>query len=344
MKHRCDVDVTLTEKLLETLDGELEGFSQESIDLEHDTARVIEKQMRNGWQFDERKAMELAARLRDEQRQVELEVLKKFKPLAVAGKSVEPREKQDGTLSKVGLNCLGDDWQDCGGAFTKVTFPEFNLGSPQQVGRYLQWFGWEPLKFTDNGQPVCDEDVLKHVDIPEAQMILRCKNLSKIGTMVESWIEAQKDDGRIYGYVNSCGAVTGRMSHSGPNLAQVPSRSDIGKECRECFTVRPGYDLVGMDASGLELRMLAHYMKDEAYTKAVVSGSSEDGTDAHTLNMKAAGLKDRDTAKTFIYAFLYGAGDALVAQIAGLKSAAEGRALKQRFLKRTPALKKLKED
>jgi DNA polymerase-1 len=115
-----------------------------------------------------------------------------------------------------------------------------------------------------------------------------------------------------------------------------------GAECRACWTVEPGRVLIGCDASGLELRMLAHYMKDQDYVKTVVEGSSKDGTDVHTKNQKAAGLQTRDQAKTFIYAFLYGAGPSKIGAIVG-GSAKDGQRLIDSFLKETPALKKLRD-
>ena len=336
MKVRCDTDVELNERVLYEVRKELQGFSEDSIKLEHDVFRIIEDQMSNGWQFDDRAAVLLSARLRDEQRRVEREVHKRFTPLAVENGTTAPKWRKDGSLSKVGTKFLGDAWETLAGLCTRITFPEFNLGSNPQIARYLQRFGWKPRLFTDKGAAVVDEGTLKYVKIPEAQLILEYKNLGKLSVMVESWLEAQQEDGRIYGYVNSCGAVTGRMSHSSPNLAQVPSRSELGKECRELFTVKGGYTLVGMDASGLELRMLAHYMKDADYLKEVVSG------DVHTVNQKAAGLATRDEAKPFIYAYLYGAGDALVGEICGTDSAG-GRKIKARFLAKTPALANLKD-
>ena len=77
----------------------------------------------------------------------------------------------------------------------------------------------------------------------------------------------------MHGYVNTNGAVTGRMTHSKPNLAQVPSSSSLyGPECRSCWIVPKGYKLVGIDASGLELRMLAHFMDDADYTNTILTG------------------------------------------------------------------------
>jgi len=333
MKKRCDVDVEINEMVLRKVREELRGFSDESIQLETEIFKVISDQCDYGWPFDEHKAILLTARLKDEQKSAEREIRERFTPLATPLGEVQPKVKANGELSKVGTKFLGDAWNTLVGPCTRVSFPEFNPGSNDQIARYLQRYGWEPTQLTPTGKPIVDESTLKHVDIPEAQLILRYKNLGKMATMIESWIEAQDDeDGRVRGYVNSCGAVTSRMSHSKPNLAQVPARGPDGKKCRELFTVDKGYTLVGADASGLELRMLAHYMADPEYITTVVEG------DVHTVNQHAAGLETRDRAKTFIYAFLYGAGDLEIAEVSGSKSKAHGRKLKQRFLAQTPAL------
>jgi DNA polymerase I-like protein with 3'-5' exonuclease and polymerase domains len=188
-----------------------------------------------------------------------------------------------------------------------------------------------------------DEGILSKLDIPEAKLIAEYLMLQKRVAQIESWLEAVKDDGRVHGKVITNGAVTGRMTHSSPNMAQIPNAGSIyGHECRECWTVEDGNVLVGCDASGLELRMLAHYMKDEGYVRTVTEGSSKDGTDVHTVNQRAAGLATRDNAKTFIYAFLYGAGDAKIGSIVG-GSAKDGTKLKAKFLAQTPSLARLLE-
>lgn len=120
-------------------------------------------------------------------------------------------------------------------------------------------------------------------------------------------------------------------------MAQVPAVGAIyGEECRSCWIVPEGRKLVGVDASGLELRMLAHYMGDPAYTKEILEG------DIHTANQIAAGLPTRPQAKTFIYAFLYGAGDAKIGSVVG-GTAKDGQKLKQKFLENTPALAELRD-
>lgn len=217
----------------------------------------------------------------------------------------------------------------------------FNPGSRKQIGEKLQELGWKPKKFTETGQPIVDEVVLMDVDIPEAKVIAEYLLLQKRIAQVESWLEAMGSDGRVHGKVITNGAVTGRMTHSKPNMAQIPNAGSLyGPECRQCWTVEDGNVLVGCDASGLELRMLAHYMKDEDYVRTVTEGSSKDGTDVHTVNQRAAGLATRDNAKTFIYAFLYGAGDAKIGSIVG-GSARDGARLKEKFLEQTPALGRL---
>jgi DNA polymerase-1 len=166
------------------------------------------------------------------------------------------------------------------------------------------------------------------------------KRIAQIAEGDQAWLKLLQGT-KIHGSINTNGAVTGRATHNSPNMAQVPSVSSLyGKECRELFKVSKGYKLVGCDLSGLELRCLAHFMAKwdgGAYGKTVVEGKQEDGTDIHTVNQKAAGLPTRANAKTFIYGFLYGAGDAKIGSIIN-KGAKKGKALKNEFLNNLPAL------
>jgi DNA polymerase-1 len=334
----CQQDCRVTQRLYELLVGKLEEFGSESIDLEHNVQSEIVKQISNGWLLDQRRAFDLLATLQEKKNELEDMVREVFLPLPTFIKVVKPKYKKDGGLSSVGLKFLGDLWVHVGGDFSRVDFPEFNLGSRRQIGRYLQYFGWKPDKFTETGQPIVDEKVLENVtDIPEAQLIAEYLLVQKRIAQVQSWVDAVQADGRVHGQVNAIGAVTGRMTHSSPNMAQVPAvYSPYGEDCRSCWIVPEGYKLVGVDASGLELRMLAHYMGDQEYTNEILNG------DIHTANQSAAGLATRDEAKTFIYAFLYGAGDAKIGSIVG-GSSTVGKRLKDKFLENTPALAELRE-
>ena len=338
MVEYCRQDVRVNELVYQRLLRDLAGFGNQSIVLEGQVQRIISKQIKNGWVLDQEKSFVLLAELKEKKFDLEDKVHEKFKPLPTFIKEITPKVKKDGSYSVVGLKFLGDHWTTAVAPFSRLDYPEFNLGSRQQIGRYLQYFGWKPETFTEKGQPIVDESVLNKVKgIPEAELIGEYLMVQKRIAQIQSWVDAVQDNGRVHGYVNSNGAVTGRMTHSKPNMGQVPAvYSPYGRECREVWTVPSGYSLVGMDASGLELRMLAHYMNDEGYTNEILTG------DIHTANQLAAGLATRDQAKTFIYAFLYGAGDAKIGSIVG-GTAKNGKRLKEKFLSNTPALGRLRE-
>ena len=321
LEHYCIRDVEVCAKLYDYLLVELESkeFSKESVELEHKVAAIISEQERNGFKLDTVHATCLLADIKGKMAGIYEQMQNRWPPYEVARVS-EKTGKQ-----------------------LKPSLVTFNPGSRQQIGQKLIELGWKPKQFTPTGHPIVDESVLSKLDIPEAQMIAEYLMLQKRVAQIESWLEAVKEDGRVHGKVITNGAVTGRMTHSSPNMAQIPNAGSVyGHECRECWSVEEGNVLVGCDASGLELRMLAHYMKDEDYVKTVVEGSSKDGTDVHTKNQKAAGLQTRDQAKTFIYAFLYGAGPSKIGSIVG-GGAKDGERLISSFLKATPSLQRLRD-
>ena len=341
MLEYCVRDVKLNKLVLEKLRQDSRGFSKECVKLEHEVCKILQSQYETGFLFDEKNAMSLLSSLNKRKSEVEDEVHSTFKPKWVDVKEVIPKLKKDGTLSKSGLTNIEYEERVSTNditPFMRKELKEFNLGSRQQIGEYLKDFGWKPKRFTPTGQPIVDEGTLKKINhIHEAQLIAEYLLLQKRAAQVESWIDACHNDSRVHGSVMSTGAITGRMTHRNPNMAQVPAiYSPYGKECRACWTVPEGYKLVGIDASGLELRMLAHYMADEEYINEVING------DIHTTNQRFAGLKSRDEAKTFIYALIYGAGDEKIGSIInGSKSA--GKALRERFLSSLPTLRTLKE-
>jgi DNA polymerase I-like protein with 3'-5' exonuclease and polymerase domains len=340
MLDYCILDTEVNWRVMEALDSELVGYGQQAIDLEHDVAQIMINQERKGWLLDVKGCLDLLNEMKGRKDDVTETVQQVFGPLPVLEKEVAVRRKKDGSVSTVGLG--GVEPSVVGGDFSRICYPDFNLGSRRQVGERLVRAGWEPKDFTPTGQPRVDEATLDGVDIPEAALIRDYFMLEKRIAMIESWLELADDEGRVHGRVNSNGAVTGRMTHNNPNVAQVTARGKTyGTQMRECWTVPDGYSLVGCDADALELRMLAHYMDDPDFINAVLTGDKELGTDVHSMNQKAAGLETRDQAKTFIYAFLYGAGDEKIGSIVG-GGRSEGRALKARFLAGMPNLAKLK--
>jgi len=323
MIEYCKRDVDVTEKLYNALSAQLGmfGFSDHCIELEHSVAKICKEQQDNGFCFDKEGAQELYEELTSRMIRIEKDLQAVFPPI------IEERFS-DKTHKK-----LKD----------KVTV--FNVGSRQQIADRLADKGAVWKELTPSGKPKVDEGTLKKQGhIPEAKIILRYLLCQKRASQVDSWIKAVSEDGRIHGRVRHIGAVTGRMSHSNPNLAQVPAVSaEYGERCRSLFGVPEGRVLVGADASGLELRMLAHYMNSEAYTKELLEG------DIHTLNQELAGLRTRAQAKTFIYAFLYGAGDVKIGSIVRGEDCSEkakrsaGKEARSKFLSRVGSLRNLKQ-
>jgi len=346
----CRQDVSLNYKVYRHLSRtEANGFSPRAIKLEHDVYRILNAQRDRGFKLDQQHAMGLLAELNEKLNKAEKQVHKTFKPRETSIELI-PTYTKAGKLSKMAqvkgetkkVRLSDEEYEKASknpnDNLVRRDSEPFNLGSRKQIGEYLVEFGWKPTKFTPTGQPIVDEKVLSQIkNIPEAAIIAEYLMLQKRIAQINSWFKELQDDGRIHGYVNTNGAVTGRMTHSGPNMAQIPSTSSpYGKECRECWTVEDDYKLVGIDASGLELRMLAHYMDDEDFTYELLNG------DIHTANQMAAGLESRPQAKTFIYALLYGAGDAKLGSVVK-GNATDGARLRQSFFDNLPAFKTLKD-
>ena len=309
MLKYCYTDTAVTMETYDYLQEEGKKFSEESYDLERNVRSIVDKQQNNGFAFNLMKGMTLEARLMDELHSLEEKAQDMFPPTIVELK-------------------------------TKTKEIPFNIASRKQIAERLMEKGWKPKKKTDKGNVIVNEAVLDTIDMPEAKMFSRYFLLQKRTGLLKAWIQACSEQERVHGRVLTLKTITGRMAHHGPNMAQVPAvYSPFGKECRELWTVSntDTHQLVGTDASGLELRCLAHYMNDAKFTNEVLTG------DVHTANMKAAGLSNRDQAKTFIYAFLYGAGPAKIGSVVGGR-ASDGQKLIAKFLKNMPALNKLRKD
>jgi DNA polymerase I-like protein with 3'-5' exonuclease and polymerase domains len=310
MYEYCVQDTKVTESLYQKIVEK--KFSQGALDLETEIHTMLLEQERLGFPFDVQSAQTLYTNLASRKAELEEQLQSTFEPTVIELK-------------------------------TKTKTIPFNPASRKQIGERLISRGWKPEAYTDNGEPKVDETVLSGIDMPEAKMLseylLLNKRIGQLATGKQAWLKMEKN-GRLHGRVNHMGAATSRCTHSKPNMAQVPSvGAEYGKECRSLFIAPKGYSLLGADASGLELRCLAHYMAaydNGSYADVVLNG------DIHTTNQEAAGLPTRNNAKTFIYGFLYGAGEEKIGKIIG-KGAGEGRKIKNKFLKKLPALKYLKD-
>lgn len=325
----CEQDVLLLENLYNHLTTVMvkEGFSLQSIQLEHDVAIICRGMEDNGFMLDIQKAMVLNATLSGRMSDIEEDMQKVFPPI------VEQRFSEK----------TGKQLKD------KVTV--FNPGSRQQIAERLAGLGVVFTKKTDKGNVIVDEAVLEKIDLPEAKLVAEYLMIQKRVAQISSWLELVGDDGRVHGRVTTNGAVTGRATHSSPNMAQVPAvGSPFGAECREMWRVPKGYKQVGVDLSGIELRCLGHYLNDQEWMDELLKG------DIHWFNAQSFGLvekgtvkddnnpehkKARNTTKTLTYGVLYGAGAAKAGSIVGGNSS-KGKKLIDSFINNTPGLSSLK--
>jgi DNA polymerase I-like protein with 3'-5' exonuclease and polymerase domains len=357
MKKYCERDCIVTQLLYDYLLSQ--EPSNHMIAIEHWFAFIISQQEKHGFSFDLDKADKLTAKLTSIRAELKDELQQ----------MVDPKVEEMKSPAGWTLRIESEDQVEILSAETKVKLKEqlkarglkqtllkeakkqgnkqkttlFNPGSRQQIAAALADLGYDLPKEPDATTPKVDEAVLKKIDHPIAAKLLDYllvqKRLGQLAEGEQAWLKLAKN-GRIHGSVNTNGAVTGRCTHSNPNVAQVPAcRVPYGEECRDLFGAGVGKKLVGCDASGLELRMLAHYLAfyDRGeYGKIVTEG------DIHTFNMERAGLNNRDQAKTMIYALLYGAGPAKMGEIIG-GGAKEGVQLKRKFLSNLPALQRLQD-
>ena len=326
MQDYCEQDVLVNLALFKMIEPMMPHA--EALKLEHRFNVFTHALQEGGWKFDSVAAEKLYSLLQTKQDALTASLLELYPvfsettmktPAYYTVGGVRYTRKGEALVAIRGTDLRPVDIEQ---GPMRVKTVAFNPQSRHHRASFLQTqYGWVPEVFTDDGIAKVDETTLNRQRggvIPDVvidqlvELLLVGKRLGQVGDGRHAWLKKEKG-GRIYPGIISTGCVTGRCSHVSPNVAQVPaSRAAYGEDCRSCWTVDEGYKLVGADASGLELRMLAHFMSrwdNGEYGNIILNG------DIHTANMEAAGLPDRDTAKTFIYAYLYGAGNQKIGSI-----------------------------
>jgi DNA polymerase-1 len=370
MVEYCHRDVSITCELFKRLIKTLTaiGFSEKSIWIQHRLTVIIDRQSRNGFYFDGPRAIDFYRMLRSREEELQDEIRLAF-PATRTLVSERTMYKKDGSPTTIYLRDQERyiiETSDVGGRYRAFEDVEFSIGSPKQRTEKLLELGWEPQEFTPktskggggNPKPFEHgelspslEKFLEERPTPEVHLIAKWMAINGRANMINNWLENwNEDDGCIHGKLFT--ADTLRFRHQAPNTANIPAvrlgkdgKALMGEsgyftyEARDLWCARPGRILVGTDAAGLELRMLAHYLNRPDFTKQVVEG------DPHQYNADVVGIT-RPQAKTLIYAITYGAGDVKIARTLGLpvlirntkqgpvEYSPEGKKIKEMFLER----------
>jgi DNA polymerase I-like protein with 3'-5' exonuclease and polymerase domains len=327
MEDYCEQDVHVCDSLFQLM-GQKDRLARyaDSIGLEHDLATIMAKQEVSGWPFDIVAAQKLEATLRTEMDQLADQMREAF-PYVDGGQMIPKR-----------ANATRGYIKDA--PFTKLK--EFNPTSRDHIGwAFMTWRGWKPETFTDTGRPKIDEGILMGIDTNEAKIFARLlelqKALGQLSDGANAWLKTVTKEGRIH-HVCQLATNTGRNAHSRPNLGQTSS----DPRCRKLFLPGKGMCQVGADASGLELRMLGHYLAHfdgGSFADVVVNG------DIHQQNADRVGCSRKDV-KTLTYAFIYGASDrkigaSLDKSLDDKKAVTLGKDIRKKFLEAIPGLEGL---
>jgi DNA polymerase-1 len=359
MLRRCREDVGINNLVYHSVSGELDGFSDESLELEHRIADIITQQEHRGIRFDRGRAdrfiLDLTARIK----KIDDEIIPKLpRELERIGAEVKRPFLKTGGHSKQVLKYIEEAYEGRDyilGPFNRIMFHDFDLGSVQKVKQFLLDSGWMPdswnfsKKTRERTSPKL-EGAFDGVDGDVPRQVKNRITWRHRRSQIEGWLKNGRMDSDIHvlsAGANSCGTPTHRFRHhtvvnvpkansdkEGSLIWDISKQKDIyGTQMRSLFIPRDGHKMVGHDASGLELRMLAHYLNDKEFTSEILDG------DIHSFNQQRAGLPTRDAAKTFIYALIYGAGDKKMGSIVG-GDASDGADIKARYFSELPPLEK----
>ena len=303
MLDYCKQDVQVTVVLYKRLTKG--NYSKRAIELEHEVAWLMAQQERNGFPFDREGAENFERILRERQAVLLAQLTAAVPPLP--DKVFIPKRDNKKLGYKKGVPIQRyKDFNPNSRKQIEYVFRQLHTynpdnpdlyDTPEECSDYKQYrlkIDDETFRFIKEDESA-PEEVRSLASIMEEALLIG-KRLGQLADGKNAWLKEVREDGRIHGHVITNGTVTGRAAHSHPNVAQVPAvDSPYGKECRALFHAG-GWTQAGVDACGLELRCLAHYMSPYdggQYAHTILNG------DIHTMNQQAAGLPERNQAKTF---------------------------------------------
>jgi len=380
MLRYCMNDTILTAFLFRKLTERMRvvGFSEMGAELEHKAWNIIQnKQRRNGFPLDYKRAHELYVTIRAREEELKNEIYNLWPPELRCVAEYKQAFKKDGSYTKQYVTHSGQFPKleiRPDGSYAAYDYVEFNLGSPDQRIAKLLELGWEPTQFTKKtkkgggGNPRVDEDsLIAFADSsgnPEVKALAKWIVLNSRANMINTWLEAYNEQsGSIHGRLFI--ASTLRYRHNSPNSANIPAvrlkKDDEGKEhvlygeegsftyeCRDLWTCGDpsGWSLVGIDGTGIQNRCLIHNLIKTVGEEAVrdFKELSLHG-DIHKRNIEVLGLANKAAAKKFYYTLMMGGGGARLAadqaQFGTKMTAKEGDAKKTALIKSMPGFYEL---
>ena len=359
MQVRCEADTEINRLVYHRLIEEAEksgGRWKEAFLLSFKLFQNLQEQEEYGWYMDQQAMHDNIATLTKMMQDIDDEVIPQL-PYVVEVLETKTQGEYNYVrkpyLKSGKLNRFIDEYfaesvwhNSVAGPFTRIMFRRVDINSRNETVAFLLAEGWEPLEWNYNDErertspKLSKDDPFEGIEGNVGKLVAKRVQCRHRRSLVEGLFELLREDGRIASSIAGV-AVTGRMQHRG--IVNIPAaKSFFGAELRRMFSCPVGKVLVSTDSDGNQVRQLCARMNDPDYTFAVVNGDKDDGTDIHSVNMRAAQLPDRDSAKTFFYGFLFGAGDGKIGKIVK-SNAARGKQLKEDFLSGLPALKSLLE-
>ena len=308
-----------------------------------------------GWQFDTEKGKETLSQIINRMKTIEAAVEPNLPPITKYIDKIPktPKFTKKGEYTATTARMLSEYFKKdvkttdthmlaAGREFQRKEVVKATLGNMEQVKEYLYSIGWEPddwkmergMHGWEKKSPKLTSTSLAKVG-EHGLLIDEWTTLRSRKGVLEGWFRELKD-GRLHGRLWIVGTPTFRCRHE--VIANLPSANAAwGKELRELLVAEPGRKIVGADSSGNQFRSLAHYVNSDSLTHQILSG------DIHQYNADIIGT-DRRTAKTWIYAFLFGAGPTKLGQVlTGKKIVKAGNDSIDKYGDAIPGLKVLKE-
>ena len=226
---------------------------------------------------------------------------------------------------------------------------EFNINSPKQLGVILfEKLGMPNGKKTKSGYSTA-ADVLEKLapDYPVVSKILEYRQLSKLkSTYADGLTQYISEDGRIHGTFNQTITATGRISSTEPNLQNIPTRLDLGKQLRKVFKPKQGYIYVDADYSQIELRVLAHISQDENMVHAFLNEEDihkQAASKVLNIPIEEVTKEQRSSAKAVNFGIVYGISDFGLSEQLGI-SKKEAKNYIEQYLEKYNGIDKFMKD